>query len=124
MARTPLTEDELIRDFGARKPGSDKPKTIDYYFKPRDLEYSSSSGTVSRSVNEEVGRIGLDRRLWIEHNATINPGNSGGPLLDEEGTVVGINTLGGPKGTGIFWSLSLRQLKDEIHRYSPNTIWK
>ncbi len=30
----------------------------------------------------------------IQHTATINHGNSGGPLIDEKGTVVGVNTWG------------------------------
>jgi 2-alkenal reductase len=32
----------------------------------------------------------------VQHDAAINPGNSGGPLLDLQGNVVGVNTLGIP----------------------------
>ena len=52
----------------------------------------------------------------IQHDATINPGNSGGPLFDDEGDVIGVNTLGN-EGEGVenqFYSISINHVKDMI----------
>jgi S1-C subfamily serine protease len=51
------------------------------------LSGSVTSGIVS-------GERILDGYLWIQSDTAINPGNSGGPLLDKNGSVVGISTAG------------------------------
>lgn len=119
-AREALSQEELLRDIGARKDELERMKKIDDFFKPRDLVFSSSNGTVGRMEREESGRI------WIQHDASINPGNSGGPLLDADGGVVGINTLkSGTKGvSGLYWALSTKQLKSEIDKFVPQAIWR
>ncbi|ELP64386.1 S1C family serine protease [Streptomyces turgidiscabies] len=42
----------------------------------------------------------------IQHSATLNHGNSGGPLLDSDGKVVGINTLGNAEASGQYYSIA------------------
>ncbi|MET8772809.1 S1C family serine protease [Streptomyces sp. NPDC004658] len=42
----------------------------------------------------------------IQHSATINHGSSGGPLLDADGKVIGVNTLGNPEAEGQYYSIS------------------
>lgn len=56
-----------------------------------------SSGFLREEFEEmqgDAGTMGSFTR-WIQHDAAINPGNSGGPLVNLEGRIVGINTLGG-----------------------------
>jgi serine protease Do len=56
---------------------------------------------LNRSVS--IGIVSCTRRflpdwseysLWIQTDAAINPGNSGGPLVNTDGEIIGINTLG------------------------------
>jgi serine protease Do len=68
---------------------------------PFQLTSSLTAGVVSAT-----GRQGLhiaDYEDFIQTDAAINPGNSGGPLLNLDGTVIGINTAivgGGNMGIG------------------------
>jgi serine protease Do len=69
---------------------------------PLGLENSVSIGIIS-SVGRQIKPD--DPMVYIQTDAPINPGNSGGPLLDADGSVIGINTFilsqsGGSEGIG------------------------
>ncbi len=60
---------------------------------PLGLSRSLSMGVVS-SIDryfDDVGDMISPFNLWIQTDAAINPGNSGGPLVDLDGTIIGIN---------------------------------
>lgn len=62
-----------------------------------------TDGIISALHRDEGDGFG---RVWIQHQSIINHGNSGGPLLDLQGRIVGVNTLGvdqlpSPTGKGL-----------------------
>lgn len=61
---------------------------------PFGFTRSISLGIVS-NVNRYIGfNTQYKYNTWIQTDAAINPGNSGGPLVNKEGRIIGINTLG------------------------------
>ena len=56
------------------------------------------SNTVTRGIVSALRQAGSV--TLIQTDAAINPGNSGGPLLDRNGTVIGINSMGISKQVG------------------------
>src|SRR6185436_8916591 len=50
------------------------------------------SNTVTRGIVSAVRQTGSVTLLQTD--AAINPGNSGGPLLDRNGMVIGVNSMG------------------------------
>ena len=89
---------------------------------PLGLENSVSFGVVS-AVARQIKPD--DPMVYIQTDAPINPGNSGGPLVNADGSVVGINTFilkqsGGSEGIGFAIPSSLarevfQQLKTQGH---------
>jgi len=63
---------------------------------PWGLSRSVSLGILSSTSRYLSGQSQYS--LWLQSDASINPGNSGGPLVDTDGKVVGINTLGTVSG--------------------------
>lgn len=62
----------------------------------------------------------------IQTDAAINPGNSGGPLVNLQGQVIGLNTLGagqaepGVQAQGIGFAISINQAKDIARQLVAN----
>ncbi|HXW93830.1 MAG TPA: trypsin-like peptidase domain-containing protein [Terriglobales bacterium] len=69
---------------------------------PEGLQNSVTMGVVSAVGRQPDPESPM---VYIQTDAPINPGNSGGPLVDTDGSVLGINTLilsqgGGSEGLG------------------------
>ena len=85
-------------DYGHLRQG----QVVFAFGSPEGLRNSVTMGVVSavaRQPNPD------SRTVYIQTDAPINSGNSGGPLVDVDGTVVGLNTLiltdgGGSEGIG------------------------
>ena len=54
--------------------------------------------------------------LWLQTDAAINPGNSGGPLVNTDGKVIGINTLGSGWAQNIGFAIPSNVVADVIRR--------
>ena len=57
-----------------------------------DLMTSVTQGIIS-GLNRDVSTENTNMSGLIQTDASINPGNSGGPLLNQDGQVIGINTV-------------------------------
>ncbi len=70
---------------------------------PFGLDHSVTLGIIS-AKGRSLGFGPFDD--FIQTDAPINPGNSGGPLIDLDGTVVGVNTVITASGQGISFAIS------------------
>ncbi|HUQ92152.1 MAG TPA: trypsin-like peptidase domain-containing protein [Bryobacteraceae bacterium] len=86
---------------------------------PFGLEGTLTTGIIS-SLGREL-RDQNERTLegMIQTDAAINPGNSGGPLLDSQGSVIGINTaIYGPGGNiGIGFAMPVNRAKNMLEDF-------
>lgn len=55
-----------------------------------------------------------DDKRFLQTDAPINPGNSGGPLIDEDGRVIGINTMTLQGAEGIGFAIPIEIAMDEF----------
>ena len=86
---------------------------------PLGLEGSVSTGIVSATARQIKPD---DPMIYIQTDASINPGNSGGPLVNAEGSLIGINTFilsqsGGSEGIGFaIPSNTVRSVFEQIRK--------
>jgi S1-C subfamily serine protease len=88
---------------------------------PFGLDQTLTTGVISALDREIKSDTGRPIQGVIQSSAAINPGNSGGPLLDSDGSLIGMNTaIISPSGAsaGIGFAIPV----DEINRLVPKLI--
>jgi serine protease Do len=81
---------------------------------PYNLSYTATQGVISK-----VDRIRNGMR-FIQVDAAINPGNSGGPLVDDNGTVIGVNSFIIKGGDNLGFALPVSYLRTALDSYLPH----
>ncbi len=71
---------------------------------PFGLKYTSTQGIISKTKSNYNG---ID---YLQIDAPINPGNSGGPLLDKQGSIIGVNTFIIREGNSLGFALPVNYL--------------
>ena len=82
---------------------------------PFGLQHTVTTGIISalhRSIKGGENRV---YRGFIQLDASINPGNSGGPLLNIEGSLIGINTAIFKQAEGIGFAIPINKAKRIIN---------
>ena len=70
---------------------------------------SATTGTISSALVRSIygSELQLNYEYLIQHNASINHGNSGGALIDLDGYLIGVNTLGVDNAHSLFYAASI-----------------
>lgn len=74
---------------------------------PSGLRHTVTAGVVSGYRQYRDGVV-------IQTDAPINPGNSGGPLIDDNGRVIGVNTMVVKDTQGIGFAIAAKHVWDEF----------
>lgn len=86
---------------------------------------SLTSGIIS-GLNRNIRTASSGRlQKLIQVDAAVNQGNSGGPLLDTDGTVIGINTaIMSPSGgfNGVAFAIPIDEIKESLSKRFKPTI--
>lgn len=80
--------------------------------------YFGWSNSVSQGVISGLNRPVEETYTFLQTDASINPGNSGGPLINMDGKLVGINTLGIEWFQGINFSIPVENVEYFIKHYN------
>ncbi len=111
-SRLPLSQEEEVEQVTREQK---KGVRIDHHFQKSNFDYVITNGIVSVIRHEGTA-------LCIEHTARLSGGNSGGPLVKDDGTVIGMNTLMAKEdvlAVPIYLALGVAQFHEELEREVP-----
>jgi S1-C subfamily serine protease len=74
---------------------------------PSGFRHTVTAGIISGYRDYRSGTV-------IQTDAPINPGNSGGPLIDQQGRVLGVNTMILKNTQGIGFAIAIQHVWDEF----------
>lgn len=86
-----------------------------------EFQRTVTSGIISgkdRTVKIEEEKKESYMEDLLQTDATINPGNSGGPLINEEGVLIGINTVKIEDAEGIGFAVPINIIKPVIESFT------
>lgn len=93
---------------------------------PFGFNHTVTTGVIS-ALNRSIRHAGGMLTDLIQTDAAINPGNSGGPLLNIDGSLIGINTAIDARGEGIGFAIpanKARRVMDGLMRHgSVDPLW-
>ena len=88
-----------------------------------EFQGTTTKGIISgldRTFLFEEGTEKILMESLIQTDASINPGNSGGPLIDVEGSVIGINTIKLNDAEGIGFAIPINVVKPVIEKFEAD----
>jgi Trypsin-like peptidase domain len=82
----------------------------------------SALGTLQNSVSRGIvsGLRTSGGATLVQTDAAVNPGNSGGPMLDRNGTVIGITTMGYKNAEGLNFGVAIDHARDLLEGRQTN----
>jgi S1-C subfamily serine protease len=129
------TDLALIKVNATGLPAADTDRATAVAVGETAIAIGSPLGTYTETVTRGIVS-GLDREITVTDEATrrqttlsgliqtdaaINPGNSGGPLLDANGTVIGINTAMATSAQGLGFAIPISAASDLLDLASAGT---
>lgn len=82
---------------------------------PEDIPYTMTKGIVSAKNRK------IKNHEYIQIDASINSGNSGGPLVNENGEVIGINTMKLLDAEGIGFAIGTSNINNFINNVATES---
>jgi S1-C subfamily serine protease len=82
----------------------------------------SALGTLQNSVSRGIvsGLRTAGGATLVQTDAAVNPGNSGGPMLDRNGSVIGITTMGYRNSEGLNFGVAIDHARDLLEGRQTN----